>query len=243
MQAFSYGYAWQRDDTLAAQYDARKANADGIGDDDSNGNGDGDGNGDDDSNGDNGGDGDVDVNSGSDGDGVLSFRRRTNSMQARNVWPSGAHLYDYVGSSNKENKNADAEADSSIETKTESANDADNDIVSANTSFDENAFGGRDKVTLDALYATMIAVSEAVTRGFSLAVGEQSDYLASFCGDGDTISLLRLFHYFPYARYEALTDVNDDDDDGTAKSGKEANSSTQETPRTRKVGSSPHTDW
>lgn len=47
----------------------------------------------------------------------------------------------------------------------------------------------------------MVSVNEAIARGLSLALGladKDDQDLSRLCEGGDTISLLRLFHYFPY---------------------------------------------
>lgn len=45
----------------------------------------------------------------------------------------------------------------------------------------------------------MVAVNEAVSVGLSLALGlKTGEDLPNLCRGGDSISFLRLFHYFPY---------------------------------------------
>lgn len=45
----------------------------------------------------------------------------------------------------------------------------------------------------------MVFVHEAIARGLSIALGlPHDDNLSKLCEGGDTISLMRLFHYFPY---------------------------------------------
>lgn len=53
----------------------------------------------------------------------------------------------------------------------------------------------------------MVAVNEAVSLGLSLCRGIGLEDLPTLCRGGDTISLLRLFHYFPY-RNDANPDSN-----------------------------------
>lgn len=65
----------------------------------------------------------------------------------------------------------------------------------------------------------MVQVAEAVTRALSVALGMDEDYLPSYCTEGDTISLMRLFHYFPYKKADNISES------------------------TTRIGSSPHTDW
>ena len=97
-----------------------------------------------------------------------------------------------------------------------------------------------------------MSVNEAVARGLSLCPDLGLQGLPDLCQGGDTISLLRLFHYFPYG--------NDDDDDddggggggggsggGTGGNGKTRSDGDGESNRPEsgpgKTGSSPHTDW
>ncbi|KAI8920890.1 hypothetical protein DFJ77DRAFT_447739 [Powellomyces hirtus] len=75
--------------------------------------------------------------------------------------------------------------------------------------------------TLEEFYAGMVQVAEAVTRALSVALGMDAEYFPSFCKEGDTISLMRLFHYFPYEKA---------DGSGLAAAG-------------ARIGSSAHTDW
>ena len=44
----------------------------------------------------------------------------------------------------------------------------------------------------------MVSVNEAVCLGLSLCRGLGLEHLPTLCRGGETISLLRLFHYFPY---------------------------------------------
>ena len=53
----------------------------------------------------------------------------------------------------------------------------------------------------------MVAVNEAVSLGLSLCGGLGLEDLPTLCRGGETISLLRLFHYFPY-RNDANPDRN-----------------------------------
>ena len=67
---------------------------------------------------------------------------------------------------------------------------------------------------LDGAYVSLVAVARAVVRGIALALGTPAEQLLAQCDGGETISLVRLFHYFP------------------AVAGKD-----------NCIGSSPHTDW
>jgi len=71
-----------------------------------------------------------------------------------------------------------------------------------------------------AFYESMCQIARTLTTGFSIAAGEKENYLGSFCEGGETISMMRLFHYLPYKAA-----------DGRFKDGRD------------RVGSSPHTDW
>ncbi|RIA98466.1 hypothetical protein C1645_812728 [Glomus cerebriforme] len=77
----------------------------------------------------------------------------------------------------------------------------------------EKILGREWKITLNHYYNKMISLSELVVRGIELALNIE---LKQHCVGGETISLLRLFRYFPYKE----TDNNNE-----------------------KIGSSPHTDW
>ena len=72
---------------------------------------------------------------------------------------------------------------------------------------------------LNDYYLKAVSVSTLITRALSLAVGKDENYLPSFCKNGDTISLMRVFHYD-----EKLIETDDDD-------------------VRERIGSSPHTDW
>ena len=83
----------------------------------------------------------------------------------------------------------------------------------------EAMLGGSWKGALTGLFADLVEVAEAVCRALSLALGREEDYLArEVCKGGETISLVRAFHYLPVG---ALGEGE----------GKAA------------IGSSPHTDW
>ncbi|RQM12371.1 hypothetical protein B5M09_003892 [Aphanomyces astaci] len=71
--------------------------------------------------------------------------------------------------------------------------------------------------TLQALF-TSLDVSGLVCDALSIALHKPSSYFRSFCSQGDTISILRAFHYFPYSTFSRQGDSN-------------------------LIGSSPHTDW
>eukprot|EP01006_Ploeotia_vitrea_P004621 TRINITY_DN115014_c0_g1_i1.p1 TRINITY_DN115014_c0_g1~~TRINITY_DN115014_c0_g1_i1.p1 ORF type:complete len:338 (-),score=20.91 TRINITY_DN115014_c0_g1_i1:123-1136(-) len=75
---------------------------------------------------------------------------------------------------------------------------------------------------LNTYYTEMVRVSQLVARGLAIAMGHDQTYFDTFCEQGDTISLMRMFHYFPY------------------------NSLSKEHPQSgnqNRIGSSPHTDW
>ncbi|TPX63686.1 hypothetical protein SpCBS45565_g06438 [Spizellomyces sp. 'palustris'] len=76
--------------------------------------------------------------------------------------------------------------------------------------------------TLENFYAGMVQVAEAVMRALSVALGMDEGYLPSFCAEGETISLMRLFHYFPDKTADHII-------------GQQSSS--------ERIGSSPHTDW
>ncbi|KAI8816486.1 uncharacterized protein EV422DRAFT_545418 [Fimicolochytrium jonesii] len=76
------------------------------------------------------------------------------------------------------------------------------------------------ETTLHDFYAGMVEIATAVTRALSVSLGFPEDHFPSFCTQGDTISLMRFFHYFPYRAA------------GSVAGGE-----------VERIGSSPHTDW
>eukprot|EP00903_Cladosiphon_okamuranus_P015074 g13944.t1 len=106
------------------------------------------------------------------------------------------------------------------------------------------------------LFRQMVSVNEAVARGLSLCPDLGLQGLPNLCHGGDTISLLRLFHYFPYGDGNHTTgDTNTcgSVEDGSSSNGKIDGDSIRDGSRSRsrsredngpgKIGSSPHTDW
>ena len=73
---------------------------------------------------------------------------------------------------------------------------------------------------MELLYSQMVEVAESLTRAFSLSYSNNENYLGDYCVGGDTISMMRLFHYFPYHK---------------------ANEKFPE--QQNRIGSSAHTDW
>lgn len=69
-------------------------------------------------------------------------------------------------------------------------------------------------------FAKTIQVAEGLTKAFSLSYGKEENYLGQFCKTGDTISVMRLFHYFPYRAADHKFPEQQD-----------------------RIGSSAHTDW
>ncbi|CAK4148914.1 unnamed protein product [Aphanomyces euteiches] len=52
---------------------------------------------------------------------------------------------------------------------------------------------------LQTFYTDMVGVSNALCRALSRALDKPPSYLGSYCTEGDTISIMRSFHYFPYS--------------------------------------------
>ena len=75
------------------------------------------------------------------------------------------------------------------------------------------------------MFRYFVDAAHGVTACLSCALGLPEDDLATHCGEGDTISLMRLFHYFPYTAADNVAQVAD----AAAGAGR--------------IGSSPHTDW
>ncbi|CAM9311816.1 unnamed protein product, partial [Phaeothamnion confervicola] len=85
------------------------------------------------------------------------------------------------------------------------------------------------------VFAQMVRASEAVARGLSLGLGQPENFLAGLCGGGDTISLMRLFHYVPYDSAEAEA--------AAAAAAAAASAAAATATAAARIGSSPHTDW
>lgn len=74
--------------------------------------------------------------------------------------------------------------------------------------------------SMQELFDSMCNVATALTKAFSLSYGKSEEHLGEYCKEGDSISLMRLFHYFPYQKADGKFPLNTD-----------------------RIGSSPHTDW
>ncbi|KDO25437.1 hypothetical protein SPRG_09379 [Saprolegnia parasitica CBS 223.65] len=73
--------------------------------------------------------------------------------------------------------------------------------------------------TLRSYFTDLANVSTTLTRHMSVALGQSESYFGDYAKAGDTISIMRAFHYFPYDKLRRnASDTNF-------------------------VGSSPHTDW
>ncbi|KAF0686453.1 Aste57867_21730 [Aphanomyces stellatus] len=77
------------------------------------------------------------------------------------------------------------------------------------------------KAGLQHFYTDIAAVSDKVCRIASVALGKPPSHFSSFCTEGDTISIMRAFHYFPYSIMDGAS----------------------QTDAATFIGSSPHTDW
>ncbi|EEY56885.1 uncharacterized protein PITG_10414 [Phytophthora infestans T30-4] len=84
-----------------------------------------------------------------------------------------------------------------------------------------------NREVLNEFFKKMTAASRAVARNLSQSLYGSADFLDNYCRQGETISLMRMFHYFPYERYAGLTG---------GKGALPANFH-------EFIGSSPHTDW
>lgn len=81
------------------------------------------------------------------------------------------------------------------------------------------ATAGEWRATLNQFFTDVVAVAEALVRALSLALGKEEGYLATrVCGGGESISLVRAFHYL------GVEDEGEGEEKGV-------------------IGSSPHTDW
>ncbi|KAF0429169.1 Clavaminate synthase-like protein [Gigaspora margarita] len=81
----------------------------------------------------------------------------------------------------------------------------------------QKILGEQWRNTLNKYYDKMVAISELVVKSLEIALGVE---LKSHCVGGETISIMRLFKYYPY---------NNEISAGSDKS--------------ENIGSSPHTDW
>ncbi|TYZ60188.1 hypothetical protein PybrP1_003510 [[Pythium] brassicae (nom. inval.)] len=77
-----------------------------------------------------------------------------------------------------------------------------------------------ERATLTDFFTHMVAASRRVSQHLGRSLYADVGFLDRFCHAGDTISIMRAFHYFPYAAFGA-----------PAPAGHEF------------IGSSPHTDW
>lgn len=71
---------------------------------------------------------------------------------------------------------------------------------------------------LHTFYQSMMELSTTIVRLLALSLNHEESYFDSFCKEGDTISLMRFFHYFPYQKRDKVDNVE-------------------------WIGSSAHTDW
>jgi isopenicillin N synthase-like dioxygenase len=76
------------------------------------------------------------------------------------------------------------------------------------------------KQQMEAFYLKMFSVATMLTKSFSLSFDYPEDHLSDFCKGGETISLMRLFHYYPYTAADDLFPAQQN-----------------------RIGSSAHTDW
>jgi isopenicillin N synthase-like dioxygenase len=95
-----------------------------------------------------------------------------------------------------------------------------NGLQGANVWPDKATWDDAHRQTFNEFYGKMVDASRAVSRRLSETLYRDADVLDSYCHKGDTISIMRLFHYFPYRHYGAPPP------DGFEF-----------------IGSSPHTDW
>jgi isopenicillin N synthase-like dioxygenase len=90
------------------------------------------------------------------------------------------------------------------------------------------SFPSSHRESLNGYYKEACRVSHAVTKGLALALGEKEEFLDKFCENGDSISLMRLFKYYPYSHGDAVAASLSPGDEMKER---------------ERTGSSPHTDW
>lgn len=83
-----------------------------------------------------------------------------------------------------------------------------------------SAWPERNRAVFGEFFGAMASASREVSRHLSRSLYADERFLDGFCQHGDSISIMRLFHYFPYAKFGELPD-------GFSEF----------------IGSSPHTDW
>ncbi|KAF4315323.1 hypothetical protein BBO99_00009449 [Phytophthora kernoviae] len=84
-----------------------------------------------------------------------------------------------------------------------------------------------NRQVLNEFFEKMTTASRAVAGKLSKILYGRAEFLDEFCQKGDTISIMRMFHYFPYERYAGLTGGNGSLPENFQEF----------------IGSSPHTDW
>ena len=74
-----------------------------------------------------------------------------------------------------------------------------NDLTGPNSWPEQHVqlLGAEWQATLLGFLNDSLALSAAVSRGLSLGMGRDADFLPQLCERGDLISIMRLFHYFP----------------------------------------------
>lgn len=97
-----------------------------------------------------------------------------------------------------------------------------NGLQGANVWPSERDWPAANRHVMNQFFGKMVGASRAVSRHLSRSLYADEGFLDGFCQQGDTISIMRLFHYFPYAKYGS----------------KPVPAGFQEF-----IGSSPHTDW
>lgn len=91
----------------------------------------------------------------------------------------------------------------------------------AAASADENKhWSDANRDVLNTFFKQMVSASRSVSKNLSQSLYAEASFLDGFCQQGDTISIMRMFHYFPYDKFGQ-----------SAPDGFEF------------IGSSPHTDW
>ena len=84
-------------------------------------------------------------------------------------------------------------------------------------------FGDDWRQPLQNIFSKKVQISEQLTDAMAIALGLEADSFSDLCKGGDTISLMRMFHYLPLL--SASASVKD-----------------SRLPQ-ELIGSSPHTDW
>ncbi|TMW65754.1 hypothetical protein Poli38472_008396 [Pythium oligandrum] len=102
----------------------------------------------------------------------------------------------------------------------DSAFDQANGLQGPNVWPSDRVWPAQHREAMNEFFTRMARASRSVSRQLSQTLYGDAKFLDGFCNHGDTISIMRLFHYFPYSHFGAPPPCGFEF-----------------------IGSSPHTDW